>query len=191
MTLQQKVLVLACPRNDAALPLQLQHLVVSGELACSKEEAASLACIQLRIEETWAPPDPPSSAHTLPPASTHAHTHASTPAPTPTHALSPGPGHASLSATVPARDPTFSFGVANSHSTPTGLYGHAQTHAYAPSLAPPTTSSFLQSHAGYHGAFLAASHTHQNGKVSRWGFQMLSSLKDIPRSLLCFFEMHF
>ncbi|ROT68308.1 1-phosphatidylinositol-4,5-bisphosphate phosphodiesterase epsilon-1 [Penaeus vannamei] len=87
-----------------------------------------------------------------------------TPAPTPTHALSPGPGHASLSATVPARDPTFSFGVANSHSTPTGLYGHAQTHAYAPSLAPPTTSSFLQSHAGYHGAFLAASHTHQNGK---------------------------
>ncbi len=33
--------------------LQLQQLVVSGELPCSKEEAAILAGIQLRIEETW------------------------------------------------------------------------------------------------------------------------------------------
>jgi len=32
---------------------QLQQLVVSGELPCSKEEAAILAGIQLRIEETW------------------------------------------------------------------------------------------------------------------------------------------
>lgn len=54
---------------------QLQQLVVSGELACSKEEAASLACIQLRIEETWAPP-------TLT-------TPNPTPVPTPVHQVAP------------------------------------------------------------------------------------------------------
>ncbi|KAG8182202.1 hypothetical protein JTE90_004139 [Oedothorax gibbosus] len=36
----------------------LQRLVVSGDLPCSKEEAALLAGVQLRIEETW-----PSSLH--------------------------------------------------------------------------------------------------------------------------------
>ncbi|GBN79598.1 hypothetical protein AVEN_89828-1 [Araneus ventricosus] len=40
--------------NDIGLfCLQLQRLVVSGDLPCSKEEAALLAGIQLRIEETW------------------------------------------------------------------------------------------------------------------------------------------
>ena len=32
--------------------MQLQKLILSGELPCSKEEAATLAVIQLRIEET-------------------------------------------------------------------------------------------------------------------------------------------
>ncbi len=32
---------------------QLQQLVVSGELPCSKEEAATLAGIQLHLDETW------------------------------------------------------------------------------------------------------------------------------------------
>ncbi|XP_047735907.1 uncharacterized protein LOC125177707 [Hyalella azteca] len=36
----------------------LQQLVVAGELTCSKEDAASLACIQLRIEETCNPNNP-------------------------------------------------------------------------------------------------------------------------------------
>ena len=47
---------------------QLQQLVVSGELACSKEEAASLACIQLRIEETWKPPCSTQSNSLAPPS---------------------------------------------------------------------------------------------------------------------------
>jgi hypothetical protein len=33
--------------------LQFQRLIVSGELPCSKEEAATLAGIQLRLEEAW------------------------------------------------------------------------------------------------------------------------------------------
>lgn len=33
--------------------LQLQKLVVGGELPCTKEEAATLASIQLHIEEAW------------------------------------------------------------------------------------------------------------------------------------------
>ena len=33
--------------------MQLQQLVVSGELPCSKEEAATLAGIQLHLEDTW------------------------------------------------------------------------------------------------------------------------------------------
>lgn len=32
---------------------QLQKLVVSGDLPCSKEEAVTLASIQLHIEEAW------------------------------------------------------------------------------------------------------------------------------------------
>ncbi len=35
------------------LCLQLQQLVVSGELPCSKEEAATLAGIHLHLDETW------------------------------------------------------------------------------------------------------------------------------------------
>ncbi|CAH1390524.1 unnamed protein product [Nezara viridula] len=36
-------------------------MVVTGELPCSKEEAAALAGIQLRIEETWGRPHGPIS----------------------------------------------------------------------------------------------------------------------------------
>lgn len=36
-------------------------MVVGGDLPCSKEEAASLAGIQLRIEETWGRPQAPVS----------------------------------------------------------------------------------------------------------------------------------
>ena len=32
---------------------QLQHLVVSGDLPCSREEAAILAGIQLHLEDAW------------------------------------------------------------------------------------------------------------------------------------------
>ena len=35
--------------------MQLQRLVITGALPCSKEEAASLAAIQLRLEECCAP----------------------------------------------------------------------------------------------------------------------------------------
>jgi len=35
------------------LCLQYQRLIVSGELPCSKEEAATLAAIQLHVDETW------------------------------------------------------------------------------------------------------------------------------------------
>ncbi|XP_073996296.1 uncharacterized protein isoform X2 [Rhodnius prolixus] len=40
---------------------QLLQMVVGGDLPCSKEEAASLAGIQLRIEETWGRPQAPVS----------------------------------------------------------------------------------------------------------------------------------
>ncbi|KAF6199510.1 hypothetical protein GE061_007536, partial [Apolygus lucorum] len=40
---------------------QLLQLVVGGDLPCSKEEAAALAGIQLRIEETWGRPHGPTS----------------------------------------------------------------------------------------------------------------------------------
>jgi len=33
--------------------LQYQRLIISGELPCSKEEAATLAAIQLHVDETW------------------------------------------------------------------------------------------------------------------------------------------
>jgi len=33
--------------------VQFQRLIISGELPCSKEEAATLAGIQLRLEEAW------------------------------------------------------------------------------------------------------------------------------------------
>ena len=36
--------------------LQLVQLVVGGNLPCSKEEAATLAGIQLRLEESWGRP---------------------------------------------------------------------------------------------------------------------------------------
>ncbi|KAJ4435652.1 hypothetical protein ANN_18268, partial [Periplaneta americana] len=42
----------------ATTNLRLLQLVVGGELPCSKEEAASLAGIQLRIEESWGRPYP-------------------------------------------------------------------------------------------------------------------------------------
>ncbi|RZF45197.1 hypothetical protein LSTR_LSTR009968 [Laodelphax striatellus] len=50
---------------------RLLHLVVGGELPCSKEEAASLAGIQLRIEESWGRPGPlsPDDPNTLKPIS--------------------------------------------------------------------------------------------------------------------------
>ena len=32
---------------------QLQELILSGELPCSKEEAATLAGIQIHLEEAW------------------------------------------------------------------------------------------------------------------------------------------
>ncbi|XP_071517355.1 1-phosphatidylinositol 4,5-bisphosphate phosphodiesterase epsilon-1-like isoform X2 [Panulirus ornatus] len=149
----------------------LQQLVVSGELACSKEEAASLACIQLRIEETWAPPEPPTSAHNLVPSSTHAHN--LTPAPTPTHAHSPTPAHhqqhVSLSLTSPAPDHTFSFSVANSESSTTTT---ATTHSHSLSTQHPTpTTTTCPTHPPYlstptanHGGYLASTHTQQNGK---------------------------
>jgi len=35
------------------LCLQYQRLIVGGELPCSKEEAATLAAIQLRVDEEW------------------------------------------------------------------------------------------------------------------------------------------
>ncbi|KAF4517552.1 hypothetical protein B566_EDAN005116, partial [Ephemera danica] len=45
--------------------VKLRRLVVGGDLPCSKEEAAALAGIQLRLEESWGrpfevPPAPPS-----------------------------------------------------------------------------------------------------------------------------------
>ena len=52
----------AIPRGDMArhchvltypILLQVQQLIVKGELPCSKEEAASLSGIQLHLEETW------------------------------------------------------------------------------------------------------------------------------------------
>ncbi|XP_075223466.1 1-phosphatidylinositol 4,5-bisphosphate phosphodiesterase epsilon-1-like isoform X4 [Lycorma delicatula] len=50
---------------------QLLHMVVGGELPCSKEEAAALAGIQLRIEESWGRPGPlsPDDPNTLKPIS--------------------------------------------------------------------------------------------------------------------------
>uniref|UniRef100_T1HYM0 Uncharacterized protein n=1 Tax=Rhodnius prolixus TaxID=13249 RepID=T1HYM0_RHOPR len=45
---------------EVCWPLLLQ-MVVGGDLPCSKEEAASLAGIQLRIEETWGRPQAPVS----------------------------------------------------------------------------------------------------------------------------------
>jgi len=46
----------------------MQRLVVSGNLPCSKEEAAILAGMQLRLEECWPRSRPPKS-HTGPTAS--------------------------------------------------------------------------------------------------------------------------
>ena len=43
---------------------QLLQLVVGGDLPCSKEEAASLAGIQLRIEESWGRPLPGGTSST-------------------------------------------------------------------------------------------------------------------------------
>nr|XP_045618556.1 uncharacterized protein LOC123770570 isoform X4 [Procambarus clarkii] len=144
--------------------LSLQELVVSGELACSKEEAASLACIQLRIEETWAPPDPPTSAHNLAPSSLHAHT--LTPAPTPTHP--PTPTHLSLTAPSPARDHTFTFSLANSDSSTTATTTHLTTshHLHLPHLHhhPPSPTTFLPTPTANHGSHLSAPHSHHNGK---------------------------
>ncbi|KAK7077392.1 hypothetical protein SK128_024665, partial [Halocaridina rubra] len=151
----------------------LQQLVVNGELPCSKEEAASLACIQLRIEETWAPPDPPSSAQTLAPSSTHGGP-TFTPAHTPTHTFSPHPtqtGSSCLSAALPASDQqhSFSFSVANSHSIPShlsaGTGGGHHTHSLAPSSS---THPILTTPTANHGGYLTTTTTHsqQNGKVS-------------------------
>ncbi len=43
--------------------MQLQQLVVSGELPCSREEAATLAGIQQHLDETW-PEDPEDTINT-------------------------------------------------------------------------------------------------------------------------------
>ncbi|OTF77474.1 hypothetical protein BLA29_004684 [Euroglyphus maynei] len=43
------------------MKLMLQKLILSGQLPCSKEEAVTLAVIQLRIDET----SPPSNKTTL------------------------------------------------------------------------------------------------------------------------------
>ena len=48
---------------------QLQQLIVKGELPCTKDEAATLAGIQLHIQEAW--PDSPN----VPPPSEHAISH--------------------------------------------------------------------------------------------------------------------
>ena len=37
--------------------LQLQRLVVSGELPCTQDEASTLAGIQLHLSDTWPDPD--------------------------------------------------------------------------------------------------------------------------------------
>jgi hypothetical protein len=42
-----------CIENLKVCFFQLQKLVVSGDLPCTKEEAATLASIQLHIEEAW------------------------------------------------------------------------------------------------------------------------------------------
>lgn len=46
----------------------MQRLVVSGNLPCSKEEAAILAGMQLRLEECW-PRSRPPKIQTIPTAS--------------------------------------------------------------------------------------------------------------------------
>ena len=43
--------------------MQLQQLVVAGDLPCSREEAATLAGIQLHLDETW-PEEEAESGHT-------------------------------------------------------------------------------------------------------------------------------
>ncbi|CAG7724464.1 unnamed protein product [Allacma fusca] len=47
---------------------EMQRLVVSGSLPCSKDEAAVLAGIQLRLEECWPRARPPRPTHQLCPA---------------------------------------------------------------------------------------------------------------------------
>jgi len=49
--------------------MQLRKLILSGELPCSKEEAATLAVIQLRIEETSPQSKENEIRHTLPSSS--------------------------------------------------------------------------------------------------------------------------
>lgn len=51
-TLQTNFVFSSLSLSPVLLPFQLQKLILSGELPCSKEEAAVLAVIQLRIEET-------------------------------------------------------------------------------------------------------------------------------------------
>ncbi|XP_021351592.1 uncharacterized protein LOC110449213 [Mizuhopecten yessoensis] len=55
------------PDNVNAQYKKLQQLVVAGDIPCSKEEAATLASIQLHIEEAWPEHNVPNHANTNPP----------------------------------------------------------------------------------------------------------------------------
>ncbi|XP_060069522.1 uncharacterized protein LOC132549598 [Ylistrum balloti] len=61
------------PDNVNAQYKKLQQLVVAGDIPCSKEEAATLASIQLHIEEAWPEHNLPNHAHTKPPDLTFLH----------------------------------------------------------------------------------------------------------------------
>ncbi|KAB7506828.1 hypothetical protein Anas_04138, partial [Armadillidium nasatum] len=101
----------------------LQQLVVSGDLACSKEDAASLACIQLRIEETWEPPASTSQNPSPTP----------TPAPTPMH-------HANTSTAAP----TLKVYSPNQHSSPSSSSSVRLGSQQAPSSSQQEQLTFSQ-----------------------------------------------
>ena len=157
--------------------MQLQQLVVSGELACSKEDAASLACIQLRIEETWAPPGPatptptpvPTPVHQIPPSAPSLKVHSP-------NQLSIGSTGSSKQSPSPNRDeslmnetqcgtnlskgddttsqPLFSF--SNSNSTPSSLTVQSVTAVQGAFSSPSVTPG---------GGSISSSPNHQISKV--------------------------
>ena len=46
-------LVFTHASSDVNAFFQLQQLILAGELACKREEAATLAAIQMHVEEAW------------------------------------------------------------------------------------------------------------------------------------------
>ena len=140
--------------------------MVSGDLACSKEEAASLACIQLRIEETWEPPSSTQCSSLAPPSTPCLNIHSPT---TQTGHSSSSTSSTHLAAHLssmgqgaPPQHPdsaTFVFssgGIANC-STVASFTGGGQTST-STNAFPPSSPS--------HGAFLVTPN-HQPIRVSK------------------------